>query len=104
MASDAAGPSREAKVMEVSTSAIERLDQPILASSNGGPIAVNKDGEVLEPTKAYYRVRLIAEKGAIGDEGHQVQIVPGAVQIDTDGRSFAGWLSGEMARAFRRIF
>ncbi|WP_432201908.1 site-2 protease family protein [Erythrobacter sp. W53] len=103
VAADAGGPSREAKLLEISTSAIERLDQPILASSNGGPIATDKDGDLLKPREAYYRVRLIAEQGEIGDEDYQIQLVPGSVQISTKGRSFAGWALGEVARMVRRV-
>ncbi|MEL6528728.1 MAG: HlyD family efflux transporter periplasmic adaptor subunit [Pseudomonadota bacterium] len=103
VAADPAGPSREAKLVEASTSAIERLEQPILASANGGPIAVDRDGETLAPREALYRVRLIAEKGTIGDAKYQVQIVPGTVQIRTEGRSFAQWAFTTLARAIRKI-
>lgn len=104
VASDAGGPSRDAKLVETSASAIERLEQDILASTNGGPIAVDRDGEELTPREALYRVRLIAEKGAVETQGYQIQPVPGSVQIKTSGRSFAHWAFNEIARALRRIF
>ncbi len=104
VASDAGGPSRSAKLVEISSSAISRLEQPILASTNGGPIAVDKDGEELAPREALYRIRMIAEKGAVSGEDYQIQLVPGAVQIRTDGRSFAQWATTQLARMFRRIF
>lgn len=103
VASDAGGPSRSAKLIEISSSAIERLEQPILASTNGGPIAVDEAGEELAPREALYRVRLIAEKGALSGEEYQIQLVPGTVQIRTDGRSFAGWAATQIARMVRQI-
>lgn len=104
VASDAGGPSRSAMLVEMSSSAITRLEQPILASINGGPIAVNQDGDDLTPREALYRIRMIAEKGAISGEDHQIQLVPGSVQIRTRGRSFAQWGGTEIARLARRIF
>jgi putative peptide zinc metalloprotease protein len=104
VASDAGGPSREAKLVETSSSAIERLEQPILASTNGGPIAVDRDGEELTPREALYRVRLIAEKGAVSADGYQIQTVPGSIQIKARGLSFAYWSFQEIARGLRRIF
>ncbi|MBV7265919.1 HlyD family efflux transporter periplasmic adaptor subunit [Erythrobacter ani] len=103
VASDAGGPSRSAKLIEVSSSAIERLEQPILASTNGGPIAVEEMGEELAPREGLYRVRLIAEKGTLSGHKHQIQLVPGIVQIRTDGRSFASWAATQIARMVRRI-
>lgn len=103
VASDAGGPSRSAKLIETSSSAIERLEQPILASVNGGPIAVDRDGEALAPREAFYRVRLIAERGEITNEGGQIQTVPGTVQIKTEGHSFAQWFFNAVARSIRTI-
>ncbi|MBD2840635.1 HlyD family efflux transporter periplasmic adaptor subunit [Erythrobacter rubeus] len=104
VASDAGGPSRSAKLIEVSSSAIERLEQPILASKNGGPIAVDESGDRLAPREALYRVRLIAEKGELSDTDHLIQIVPGTVQIRTNGRSFADWAGTQLVRTVRRVF
>ena len=103
VASDAGGPSRSAKLVEMSSSAVARLEQPILASTNGGPIAVDKDGEELTPREALYRVRMIAEKGTISGDDYQIQLVPGSVQIRTEGRSLASWAAAQVARIFRRI-
>lgn len=103
IAASGMGAARDAKLIEVPSSAVERLDQPILASENGGPIAVNKDGEDFKPREALYRVRLLAERGRNGDHNHQIQPVIGTVQIETDGRSFAGWALDELARIVRRI-
>ncbi|MCK0129256.1 HlyD family efflux transporter periplasmic adaptor subunit [Erythrobacter sp. F6033] len=104
VASDAGGPSRSAKLVELSSSAVARLEQPILASTNGGPIAVDKSGEELAPREALYRVRMIAEKGAVRGDGYQIQLIPGTVQIRTEGRSFAQWAATQLARMARRVF
>ncbi|WP_298334600.1 site-2 protease family protein [uncultured Erythrobacter sp.] len=104
VAADAGGPARKAKLVETSSSAIQRLEQPILASTNGGPIAVDRDGDELTPREALYRVRLIAEKGAASAEGDQIQTVPGSIQIKTSGQSFAFWAFKETARSLRQIF
>lgn len=103
VASNGTGAARSVKLIEMSTSAIERLDQPILASANGGPIAVDEDGNELKPREALYRIRLVAERGALGDESYQIQPIPGTVQIKTEGRSFAGWALSEVARMVRRL-
>jgi len=102
--SDAGAPSREAKLVETSASAIDRLDQEILASTHGGPIAVDRDGDELAPREALYPVRLIAEKGAMDDQGYQIQPVPGSVQIRARERSFARLAFNDIVRALRRIF
>ncbi len=90
-----------AKLVERSSTALQELDQPILASTNGGPIPVDKGEKVLKPRNAVYRVRLIAAKG--GDSGANIQITPGTVQIAAQGRSVASWLFGYMARTIRQL-
>jgi putative peptide zinc metalloprotease protein len=84
---DASQGSRAAKLVEAATSAAQRIDLPVLASTNGGPIAVASDGEnELKPRSPVSRVRLIAER----DDGGRaaVQAVPGRVVIDAAGQSF----------------
>ncbi|MEL7217617.1 MAG: site-2 protease family protein [Pseudomonadota bacterium] len=103
VAADPAGPSRQAKLIEYSSSAVQRLDQPILASIHGGAIAVDRDGDDLAPREALYRVRLLAEQGSVGDDGIQIQTIPGTVHIKTNGRSVAQWAFSEIARAIRKI-
>lgn len=103
VASDAAGPSRAAKLIEISSSAVERLEQPVLASINGGPVAVDKAGETLKPREALYRIRMVAEKGAIGSDSRQIQLVPGTVEIRTEGRSLAIKAFSAIARMVRQI-
>jgi len=92
--------SRAAKLIEKSTNAVERIDQPILASVNGGPIASDKDENILRPRTALYRVRLIASKKAYQD-GASLQLVPGSVEISATGRSIAGGLLDQVTRLFR---
>jgi putative peptide zinc metalloprotease protein len=61
---DALAASRAARVVEHSASAIQWMDQPILASTQGGPIAVDEDASrSLKPREALYRVRLLAARG-----------------------------------------
>ncbi|GAB5483352.1 MAG: hypothetical protein Pars92KO_31090 [Parasphingorhabdus sp.] len=92
--------SRAAKLVEKSTNAVERIDQPILASVNGGPIASDKDENILRPRTALYRVRLIASKKAYKD-GEALQLTPGSVEIAATGRSVAGGLLDKLTRLFR---
>ncbi|WP_422345413.1 hypothetical protein [Parasphingorhabdus sp.] len=86
--------------MEKSTNAVERIDQPILASVNGGPIASDKDENILRPRSALYRVRLIASKKTYKD-GETLQLIPGIVEISATGRSVAGGLLDKVTRIFR---
>ncbi len=92
--------SRAAKLIEKSTNAVERIDQPILASVNGGPIASDKEENILRPRTALYRVRLIASKKTYQD-GASLQLVPGSVEIAATGRSVAGGLLDKVTRLFR---
>jgi putative peptide zinc metalloprotease protein len=92
--------SRAAKLVEKSTNAVERIDQPILASVNGGPIASDKDENILRPRTALYRVRLIASKKTYED-GEALQLTPGSVEIAATGRSVAGGLLDKVTRLFR---
>ena len=81
--------SRRAKLMERSGTAVLILDQPMLASTNGGPIAVDKDGQALKPHKPVYRARFTVERNEnLGDV--LTQVVPGRVRIDAEGRSVLG--------------
>ncbi len=97
---DSTQTSRRAKLVERSTSASQTLDQPILASINGGPIAVDKDGTMLKPHKPIYRARLIAEKSDPADDA-LIQIVPGQVRIDAESRSVLGTMTRWILQALR---
>jgi putative peptide zinc metalloprotease protein len=90
-----------AKLVERATSAVSRLDQPMLASTNGGPIAVSSDeAKKLKPRAALYRVRLVAAQSAV-DENAVVQPVVGEVQIQAAGRSLAGRFFSYVTAIFR---
>ena len=101
VADDATQLSRAAKLVDQSANAVERLDQPILSSINGGPIASDQDEEILRPREALYRVRLIAEKSAY-HAGSALQPVPGRVQIAAQPRSIAGYVLDRMLRLLRQ--
>ncbi len=93
--------SRAAKLVERSTSALQTLDQPILASTNGGPVPVDKTDNILKPHKALYRVRLIAAKRAV-EAGGMVQITAGTVEIAARRQSLAYRWFGGLARLLRK--
>lgn len=89
--------SRPARLVERSASAIQWMDQPILASTQGGPIAVDQDpSKALKPHEALYRIRLIAARGA-----GPMQPVAGKIRIDAEGQSLAGRFVGYVARILR---
>lgn len=89
--------SRPAKLVERSASAVQWMDQPILASTQGGPIAVDEDpSKALKPHEALYRIRLLAARGA-----GPMQPVAGKVRIDAEGQSLAGRFLGYVARILR---
>ena len=97
---DPVQPSRAAKLVAKSTNAVERLDQPILASINGGPIASDKDENIIRPRTALYRIRLVASKKSY-KEGAMLQVTPGVVEISASGRSVAGAFLDRLTRLFR---
>ncbi|MBW8860557.1 MAG: hypothetical protein JF570_12805, partial [Caulobacter sp.] len=70
------------------------LDQPLLASTNGGAIAVSQDAQHrLKPRAALYRVRLVTRRDT-RESGYAVQATPGRIVIDAAGESL-------IARLFR---
>jgi putative peptide zinc metalloprotease protein len=99
---DLAQPSRPAKLVERGGAALQFLDQPVLASTQGGPIAVNADADKrLKPREAYYRMRLVA---AVDQQPTQALIQPiaGEVQIQAPGTSLIGGLIRSITRIFRQ--
>jgi putative peptide zinc metalloprotease protein len=99
---DLAQPSRAAKLVERAAAALQFLDQPMLASTNGGPIAVNQDANKrLRPRAAYYRIRFLA---ALDNDPSAVivQPVPGKIIIDAPGVSLIGGLLRSITRILRR--
>jgi putative peptide zinc metalloprotease protein len=102
IADDPSQPSRRVKLVERSLNASELLDQPLLASSNGGAIAVDVDAktDAMKPRKPLYRVRLIATKGSAGDDN--IRPMTGQINIGADSRSLAGWLLADLLALFRQ--
>lgn len=92
--------SRAARLVERGASALSVFDQPLLASTQGGPIPVSETPEKqLKPRRELYRLRLVAERG---DGGTPIlQPVTGVVKIDADGRSLAGRVFAYVARVLR---
>lgn len=89
--------SRAAKLVERSASAISRMDQPILASTQGGPIAVNEDEtKSLRPREALYRLRFLAAPGP-----GPLQPVRGRMSIDARPQSVIGQFLGASMRTLR---
>lgn len=89
--------SRHATLREASNGAIQNLDQPILASAQGGPVAVREDaGKSLHPREALYRMRFVATPG----EG-QLRPIRGTLHIDAQNSSAFGQLFGAVARMLR---
>jgi putative peptide zinc metalloprotease protein len=91
--------SLRAKLVERANSAAQMLDQPMLASTNGGPIAVDKDDDALKPRKPVYHARLVTERFD-QDAAMFIQTIPGSVTIAAESRSilgnFARWVVQNM--------
>jgi putative peptide zinc metalloprotease protein len=102
VADDPAQASRRVKLVERSLNASELLDQPLLASTNGGSVAVDVDAktDALKPREPLYRVRLIAAKGSASDGN--IRPVTGQVDIGADSRSLIGWLIADLLGLFRK--
>lgn len=98
---DLSHPSRPARLIETASTALEMLDQPMLASTNGGPIAVNEDSSKrLKARDALYRFRFVApidqrRSAAV------IQPVPGKLLIDAEGTSLIGGLLRSITRIWR---
>lgn len=99
---DIVQPSRQVRLVERGGAAIPTLDQAALASTNGGPIAVNTDGtKHLKPRKALYRLRLVAAVDD-GPASGIVQPLTGRIRIDAPGTSLIEGLIRSMTRVLRR--
>jgi putative peptide zinc metalloprotease protein len=89
--------SRPAKLIERSAGAIQYMDQPMLGSIQGGPIAVTADArKSLRPEKALYRLRMLAAQGP-----GPLQPVAGTVRIRGDSQSVMGRTLQLILRVFR---
>lgn len=99
---DPVQPSRAAKAVERGGAALQFLDQPMLASTHGGPLAVNEDSSRrLRPRAALYRVRLLAAVDD-GPTAAALQPVTGVVRIDAPGQSLVSRALSSVVRIFRR--
>ncbi len=99
---DLAQPSRPGKLVETASAAVQFIDAPMLASVNGGPIAVNEDREKrLKPRTSLYRYRFIApldpERRAMA-----IQPIPGKLVIEAEGTSLVGGFLRTVTRIWRR--
>jgi putative peptide zinc metalloprotease protein len=91
---DVAQQSRPAKLVEAASSAAQHIDQPVLTSTYGGPIAVASDAEEkFKPRNTVFRTRLVAAQSN-ETSGALIQPVPGIIEIDASGQSL---LSGLMS-------
>jgi putative peptide zinc metalloprotease protein len=96
---DPAQASRAAKLAEASTSAAQRIEQPVLTSTFGGPIAVATGAEdKFKPRGTVYHIRLVTALDS-GSNGSMTQSVPGVIRIDAAGES----LLSSVARWFAKI-
>jgi putative peptide zinc metalloprotease protein len=88
---DAALASRRARVVELGQGALEFLNSPMLASTNGGAIAVSEDeSRRLKPQETIYQLRLVAERDARAESNPVVQQVPGRIVVRATGESHLG--------------
>ena len=98
---DATRASRPARLVERGGSALATLDQPLLASVNGGAVAVAKDADKrLKPRSELYGLRLVAARDGTAS-AVVLQPMPGIVKIDAEGRSLVGRVLNYVARSLR---
>jgi putative peptide zinc metalloprotease protein len=91
---DAAQQSRPAKLVEAAASAAQHIDQPVLTSTYGGPIAVATGAEEkFKPRNTVFRARLVTAQSSESN-GALIQPVPGIIEINASGQSL---LSGMMS-------
>jgi putative peptide zinc metalloprotease protein len=99
---DPALPSRPARLVERGTAAMQYLDQPVLGSVNGGPLAVDQDMQKrLRPRTALYRARFLVPVEGV-PERHLLQPVPGQIVIDAAPESLLSLFARRFSRVFRR--
>jgi putative peptide zinc metalloprotease protein len=98
---DLAQPSRAAKLVESSGAAVESIDQPMLASTNGGPIAVDEDDtKRLKPRDALYRFRFVVAVERRRDTA-VIQPISGRLLIDAGGTSAFDGIVSAIAKLWR---
>jgi putative peptide zinc metalloprotease protein len=99
---DTMQPARAAKLVERAAAALQFLDQPMLASTHGGEVAVNEDANKrLRPRAALYRMRFVArvDRAPILDIT-QAQV--GQIVIRARSTSFVDGVMRSFARIVRR--
>lgn len=97
---DALSPSRRARVSEVGNAAIQQLDQPLLASINGGAVAVRQESDGrLRPEQTLYPVTL--EVPIDGGEHAALRTQTGEVAISASGESLLARGLAAVLRLFR---
>jgi putative peptide zinc metalloprotease protein len=98
---DIAEPSRAARLVERASAALSYIDQPMLASTNGGPIAVTEDsGQRLKPRDGLYRFRFVAPIDRRARTA-LIQPVQGRLVIDAEGTSLIGRFVRSVLRIWR---
>ncbi len=94
--------SRPVKLVERANSAIQFLDQPMLASTNGGGVAINIDSEKrLKPRDVLYRARFLAAVDTKTDTSI-IQPQTGRVVINVAATSWLGNMARNVMRIIRR--
>jgi putative peptide zinc metalloprotease protein len=99
---DPAQSSRPARLVERGTAALQSLDQAMLASTQGGPIAVDEDaGKRLRPRTALYRARFLVPVDR-RPQRHILQPVSGQIVIEAAPESLLSLSARRFVRIFRR--
>jgi putative peptide zinc metalloprotease protein len=99
---DTMQPSRPARIVERAAAALQFMDQPLLASTHGGAIAVNEDEDKrLRPRAALYRMRFVAKVDHAPLSGI-TQPQTGQIVIRARATSFFDGVMRAFARIMRR--
>jgi len=100
MPDDPSRPSLDVAITELAHINVAALDVPMLASTQGGPIAVQPVGRngALVPTTAMYRVSL----RPITPGPAPVQVIPGTVLVEGEARSLIARIARGAAAVFIR--
>ncbi len=94
--------SRRARVVELGTTAVQRLDIALLASTNGGPVPVREEADGrLRPEAALYLARLQVPIEPGGGSGQWMRPITGEVSIAARGESLLGRAMRAVLRLFR---
>ena len=97
---DASAPSSRVRLIDVSDYALETIDKPQLASTNGGSIPVDEEIDRLVPRSAFYRAELVAER-TDATIGYFPQDESGEIVIAAEGQSLVGSAFADILKLFR---